>query len=69
MATLTLTQQSPVARALERHAGRRDGGLPTVTALCGPVGLGVWAWRRWAEGHGRPVVSVEQFDIESIVRA
>jgi hypothetical protein len=69
MTTLTLTQPSAFASALERQARRRDTGLPTVTALSGPVGLCVRAWRRWAEGRGTPVVLVGQFETEAVVRA
>jgi very-short-patch-repair endonuclease len=41
---------------LERHARRRTGGVPTVTVLSGPGGLGIRAWRRWAASEQRPVV-------------
>ncbi len=41
---------------LERHAWRRAQSIPTLSVLRGPIGLGVQAWRRWAEGSRRTVV-------------
>ncbi|HEY8504915.1 MAG TPA: hypothetical protein VIL46_10055, partial [Gemmataceae bacterium] len=41
---------------LERHAQRRRAGLPTLSVLAGPAGLGARLWRAWAERVRRPVV-------------
>jgi very-short-patch-repair endonuclease len=39
---------------LERHEQRRGQGVPTVTSLIGPPGLGLRMWRAWARWRGRP---------------
>ena len=55
--------------ALDRHQIRRDGGLPTVSVLAGPVGLGVREGRRWAEGRGRSVVEVADPRLDAMADA
>lgn len=49
-----------VADALDRHERRRAAGVPTVSVLAGPVGLGVRAARRWAGARGRAVAAVDE---------
>src|SRR5947207_13575451 len=44
------------AAILDRHAIRRTTGVPTVSLLVGPIGVGGGTWRRWAAGTGRSVV-------------
>lgn len=41
-----------VQSRLDRHAVRRAGGVPTVSALVGPVGEGRRAWTEWATRAG-----------------
>jgi Protein of unknown function (DUF559) len=41
---------------LGEHDRRRRAGVPTLSALIGPVGLGGACWRRWCALSGRPVV-------------
>jgi hypothetical protein len=60
---------SPVSIALRRHQGRRDQGVPTVTALVGPVGLGVREWRKWAGTEGRPCVVSSETDPDDALAA
>jgi very-short-patch-repair endonuclease len=42
---------------LDRHQHLRSQGLPVVTVLAGPPGLGGRVWRRWAADGGRPVIA------------
>jgi len=44
------------ARILDRHAIRRTAGVPTVSLLVGPIGVGCATWRRWASTTGRKVI-------------
>ena len=44
------------ASILDRHATRRATGIPTVSMLVGPIGVGVRTWRRWASSVNRRVV-------------
>jgi hypothetical protein len=37
---------------LDLHQRRRERGIPTLTVLTGPLGLGVARWRRWAAERG-----------------
>jgi hypothetical protein len=52
----------PVSAALDRHAVRRAGGVPTVSVIVGPVGAGGAAWRRWAAASGCPNVTAHAPD-------
>ena len=36
---------------LDWHRDRRDRGVPTVSTLVGPAGLGARAWREWSAGR------------------
>lgn len=45
-----MSTPTPV-EALRRHRDRRARGVPTVTAMAGPVGLCARAWRAWAGGR------------------
>src|SRR5262245_33835623 len=45
------------AAILERHAIRRAAGVPTVSVLVGPIGVGARTWRHWATATGRSVVA------------
>jgi hypothetical protein len=47
-----------IAERLDRHAQRRAQGIPTVTVLAGPPGLGARLFQRWAESCGVAVVTV-----------
>lgn len=51
----------PMVDLLVRHQARRLGGVPTVGALVGPVGLGVRAWRGWCGERPCVVTSADQF--------
>jgi hypothetical protein len=44
------------AAVLDRHATRRNTGVPTVSILVGPIGGGLEIWRRWAAGTRRSVI-------------
>lgn len=44
---------APVRTLLDWHQRRRDGGVPTITTLAGPIGLSARCWRGWADP--RPV--------------
>ncbi len=48
------------AAILDRHAIRRTRGVPTVSVLVGPIGIGGRTWRQWAAGTGRSVVVAER---------
>jgi len=48
----------PASTLLDWHQARRAGGVPTVSVLAGPVGLGVREWRRWAGRGSLPVAQV-----------
>ncbi|MBX9582193.1 MAG: hypothetical protein K2X87_17955, partial [Gemmataceae bacterium] len=48
----------PTSTLLDWHQTRRAGGVPTVSVLAGPVGLGVREWRRWAGRGGLSVAQV-----------
>jgi hypothetical protein len=54
-AVISLVRGDPAA-ILHRHAVRRTTGVPTVSALVGPIGAGLGIWRRWAAGAGRSVI-------------
>jgi hypothetical protein len=62
-------QAKPVA-ILDRHALRRASGVPTVSLLVGPIGVGGRLWRRWASAYGRNVVTTEtrSFPYEEWIR-
>lgn len=50
--------EHPLPTLLDRHQIRREQGIPTVTVLVGPPGLGVQAWRNWAGRRGLSVAHV-----------
>jgi len=52
----TLLALGEPARVLDRHAARRNAGVPTVSVLVGPIGAGGGTWRRWASAAGRSLV-------------
>jgi hypothetical protein len=54
---------------LDRHQHRRDEGIPTVSALCGPVGLCVARWRAWTTRRAVPVISLSCPDLSEAVAA
>lgn len=60
---------SETSAALDRHQGRREAGLATVTVLAGPIGLALRAARRWAEGRGLGTVEVADPRPEAIAGA
>ncbi len=41
---------------LDRQSIRRTTGIPTVSLLVGPIGVGVGTWRRWSTATGRNIV-------------
>jgi hypothetical protein len=47
---------SDAATILDRHNVRRTKGVPTVSLLIGPVGIGGKTWRRWSAGMRWSVV-------------
>lgn len=59
------------ALRLDRHEGRRLGGLPTVSVLAGPLGLGVSCLRDWALRHHRLLALFEpdHQGFEAVVKA
>lgn len=52
---------------LNRHAQRRDHGIPTLSVLSGPLGLCVHTWRQWAGSQQQPVVQLCGMDTETII--
>ncbi|HEX8204237.1 MAG TPA: hypothetical protein VF590_27410 [Isosphaeraceae bacterium] len=58
-----------VTAAFDRHEGRRERGLPTVSVLAGPVGLALRQARVWAESQGRSVVRVAVPDLDAALDA
>ncbi|HJZ54816.1 MAG TPA: hypothetical protein VKE74_07645, partial [Gemmataceae bacterium] len=48
--------------AFDRHQARRGRDVPTISVLAGPVGLGVRAWRGWADTHQRAVTCTSEVD-------
>ncbi len=60
---------APAPDPLTWHQARRDGGVPTVSVLAGPVGLGVRAWRAWAADTTRPVAQSPVGPPESVAAA
>src|SRR5690242_9395503 len=63
------TAADVVVQALDRHDQRRRAGVPAVSVLAGPVGLGIRAWQRWAARRRRPNVMVEGADPATVVTA
>jgi very-short-patch-repair endonuclease len=61
------TEETLQAR-LDRQARRRASRVPTLTVLCGPVGLGARAWRGWAEGQGRASALLSAPELAPLVR-
>jgi hypothetical protein len=51
---------------LDRHDQRRQAGVPTVSVLAGPVGLGIRCWQKWAYTRQRSVLTVDVPDLEGI---
>ena len=47
------------ADSADHHEQRRSEGLPTISALIGPVALGQRLWRRWARQRGRATAIAE----------
>ncbi len=54
MPTATRTD---LAAGLDRHEQRRRAGLPTVSALAGPIGLGLQELRHWTESRSRTLAT------------
>jgi very-short-patch-repair endonuclease len=53
---MTTSQTISSSCLLERHRFRRLQSIPTVTVLCGPVGLGIYLWRTSNAQRAVPVV-------------
>lgn len=51
-----MTTTSLTTGAIARHQSRRTQSVPTISALVGPLGLCLRAWRDWACVNHRPVV-------------
>ena len=60
---------TPAAEPLDRHQRRREQSIPTISVLCGPVGLGVSRWRAWTAGRGAPAVVLSTTDLDAVVAA
>lgn len=54
-----LRTEAAAMRQLDRHERRREGGVPVLSALVGPVEAAAALVCRWAEARGRPVVERE----------
>jgi hypothetical protein len=65
----TSADDRPPPDLLDRHQRRREQGIPTISVLCGPTGLGVRRWRAWASGRGVAVVTPRQADLPEICSA
>jgi hypothetical protein len=59
--------RQPPLDLLDRHQRRREQSIPTVSVLCGPVGLGVRRWRACAAQRGVAVVALS--DLAEVVSA
>lgn len=53
---MTMFVHSEPAAILQRHAARRESGVPTVSLLVGPVEVSPQVWRRWATARGQRTV-------------
>lgn len=70
LAPMTLTFSSqPTPDLLDRHQRRRDQSIPTISLLCGPVGLGVRRWQNWTARRNAPVVALSTTDFGEVVYA
>jgi hypothetical protein len=58
-----------VAAVLARHEQRRRQGIPTVSVLVGPPGMGARAWREWIASQGRAVAACDAPDEHAALRA
>jgi Protein of unknown function (DUF559) len=45
---------------------RRRAGVPTISVLAGPIGLGAACWRHWCALNGRTLVSQSSADISRL---
>jgi hypothetical protein len=57
----------PTGKLLDWHQARRVQGVPTLSVLAGPIGLGVRAWRAWAGSRGSPVSQTARADAAGII--
>ncbi|MBP3955067.1 DUF559 domain-containing protein [Gemmata sp. G18] len=60
---------APITAALLRHQARRAQNVPTVSALVGPRGLGLRAWRAWAEVDQRPCAIAFSAELIAVLEA
>jgi very-short-patch-repair endonuclease len=51
---------SPTHVLLDRHQVRRIQSIPTISLLCGPVGLAIQTWHQWNRKRSVPVVILHQ---------
>ena len=58
-----------VAARLERHEQRRQQGVPTLTVLSGPPGLGARTWRAWIAATGHPPAVCHVDNAREAIRA
>jgi Protein of unknown function (DUF559) len=63
------TDLEPPPDLLDRHQRRREQSIPTVSVLCGPIGLGAYRWRAWAAAQGRAVVTLSTTNFDTILPA
>jgi hypothetical protein len=59
----------PASDPLDRHQCRRDQTIPTLSVLCGAVGLGMGRWRAWVTRRGLPVVTTSTIDPPALINA
>ncbi len=52
-----------VFETLSRHQSRRFDGIPTITALVGPIGLSMNFWRKWSGEFQRPAMAISSRDV------
>ena len=57
----------PTGKLLDWHQARRVQGVPTLSVLAGPIGLGVRAWRAWAGSRDSPVSQTARADAAGII--
>src|SRR5688572_27455800 len=60
-------EHPPLPALLDWQQARRAQGVPTVSVLVGPPGLGVRAWRAWAANRGTPVAHAQWRSLPDLV--
>ncbi len=57
------------AGSLDRHQQWRKAEVPTISVLCGPIGLALEAGRCWSDQRGNPVVRLGAPSFEGMLEA